>query len=267
MARALGWVMAACLMSVLGLGAATAQSPEVGSASPPTPAVEPRPQGPLGVDVPRGAVEQFLTACRENDYARAAELLDLRKIPRAARATRGPLLARELEAVLERSVALDLALLSDATEGEPEDGLPASRDLLAIVETEGGPVELQLQRISVGGSPVWQVTAETVARIPALYAELGYGLFADRLPAPLVTLRFLGVRLWQWLGLLVVIGVALSVAWLATFPAFDLRNAVVTWSFFPVSALAIAAKDRRVVAACLVWLIALYPLSAVWHAG
>ena len=44
-----------------------------------------------------------------------------------------------------------------------------------------------------------------------------------------------------------------------------LRRAVVTWSFFPVAALAIYAKDRRVVVGCLIWLIALYPLSAVWH--
>lgn len=45
----------------------------------------------------------------------------------------------------------------------------------------------------------------------------------------------------------------------------SLRNLVISWSFFPVALLAIAAKDRRVVLACLVWLIALYPLSAVWH--
>jgi hypothetical protein len=45
----------------------------------------------------------------------------------------------------------------------------------------------------------------------------------------------------------------------------SLRNLVISWSFFPVAILAIAAKDRRLICACLVWLIALYPLSAVWH--
>lgn len=44
----------------------------------------------------------------------------------------------------------------------------------------------------------------------------------------------------------------------------SLRTIVLTWSFFPVAALAIAAKDRRVVVGCLLWLILLYPLSAVW---
>ncbi|OHD10302.1 hypothetical protein [Sphingopyxis sp. RIFCSPHIGHO2_12_FULL_65_19] len=56
-----------------------------------------------------------------------------------------------------------------------------------------------------------------------------------------------------------------SVAALAAFPPLDIRNIVITWSFFPVAALAIWANDRRIIGACLAWLIALYPLSAVWH--
>lgn len=60
---------------------------------------------------------------------------------------------------------------------------------------------------------------------------------------------------------LIVTTIALvGTAWIG-----GLRTIVVTWSFFPVAALAIWAKDRRVVCACLIWLIATYPLSAVWH--
>ena len=44
-----------------------------------------------------------------------------------------------------------------------------------------------------------------------------------------------------------------------------LRLLIITWSFFPTALVAIATNDRRVVIACLVWLIALYPLSAVWN--
>ena len=58
---------------------------------------------------------------------------------------------------------------------------------------------------------------------------------------------------------------AVTVALVGTKGLGTLRVIVVTWSFFPVALLAIAAKDRRLVCACLIWLIALYPLSAVWH--
>ena len=45
----------------------------------------------------------------------------------------------------------------------------------------------------------------------------------------------------------------------------SLRAIVVSWSFFPVTMTAIAVSDRRIVIGCLIWLIALYPLSVVWH--
>lgn len=47
--------------------------------------------------------------------------------------------------------------------------------------------------------------------------------------------------------------------------ATSLRAIVLTWSFFPLALAAIVVKDRRIVVGCLIWLIALYPLSAVWH--
>lgn len=45
---------------------------------------------------------------------------------------------------------------------------------------------------------------------------------------------------------------------------FSLRQIVISWSLFPVSLVAIAARERRVVLGCMVWLIALYPLSLIW---
>jgi hypothetical protein len=56
-----------------------------------------------------------------------------------------------------------------------------------------------------------------------------------------------------------------TVSALAGVPDFSLRSVVLTWSFFPLALIAIVASDRRVVVACLIWLIALYPLSALWR--
>ena len=43
-----------------------------------------------------------------------------------------------------------------------------------------------------------------------------------------------------------------------------IRIIIITWSFFPITLLAILTRDRRVVIGCLMWLILLYPLSAIW---
>lgn len=47
-------------------------------------------------------------------------------------------------------------------------------------------------------------------------------------------------------------------------PFANLRTLIVTWSLFPVTILAIVTRQRRVVIACILWLLALYPLSLVW---
>ncbi len=65
--------------------------------------------------------------------------------------------------------------------------------------------------------------------------------------------------------LLCNIALIVTVAVLDGLPPLDLRRAVITWSFFPAAALAVWSKNRRVVCAGLIWLIATYPLSAVWH--
>src|SRR5439155_19033372 len=127
---------------VLTLGAAGAQPPT--SAPTPTPAAQPaRPASTLGTDTPRGAMARFLAACRAGQYARAAEFLNLRRIPGGTR--RGPELARELETVLDRALPLDPETLSDQPEGDTEDGLPALRDSLGTIETAGGPVEILIE--------------------------------------------------------------------------------------------------------------------------
>ncbi|MES2095329.1 MAG: hypothetical protein V4459_01080 [Pseudomonadota bacterium] len=61
-----------------------------------------------------------------------------------------------------------------------------------------------------------------------------------------------------------VVLVAVVVATIGLAPMMNVRALVCGWSFFPVAAVAIAARDRGVVLACLGWLIVLYPLSAVW---
>lgn len=48
-------------------------------------------------------------------------------------------------------------------------------------------------------------------------------------------------------------------AWL-----FTARSAVILWSAFAAGLLALFVRDRRIVVACLLWMIAMYPLSLVW---
>ncbi len=202
--------MALFLMLAVGFGSALVTGAQEQRASEPY-------ADELKRDVPRTAMRGYLEAGRAGNYALAAAYLDLREVPPATRGQRGPVLARQLKAVLDRTLWVDLDSLSEAPEGDREDGLPAKRDLVGTVETAKGPVPVYLDRVRrEDGRPIWKIASATVSRVPVLYAEFGYGPLAEYLPAVFFDVRFLEVQLWQWIGLLAVVATAVALSWLAT---------------------------------------------------
>ncbi len=200
----------AVLTAVLGLLAATPAPAGEAAPAPSGPASPPGEAEPDGGG-PRGSIAGFLVAARAGDFARAAEYLDLRRIPAAERARRGPELARDLKIVLDRTLWVDLDALDPTPEGDTTDGLRPGVDKVGAVTTGRGPVDILVERVpGEGGQPTWKVAARTVAQIPALYEEHGYGPLYEILPEPLVTVRVLEVALWQWIGLVLL----LAAVWL-----------------------------------------------------
>jgi MscS family membrane protein len=173
------------------------------------------PPDPLNRGTPRGSMYGFITAGRSGDYAKAADFLDLRRLPPSQQG-QGPELARHLKVILDRTLWVDFQMLSDSSDGAGDDGLPAWRDRLGTVETERGPVDLLLQRVprADDGVRIWKVSAETVARIPDLYDEFGFGPLEKYLPPFFFEIQALDLALWQWLGLLTLVFVAWLLSWL-----------------------------------------------------
>jgi MscS family membrane protein len=161
-------------------------------------------------ETPRAAILGFLAAARDGDWEQAAEYLDLAGMPAARRSAEGPRLARQLEIVVQRTLAREAELLSDEPAGDRQDGLADNIERLGTIQTRTGPVDVLLRRSNVDGG--WRIAPRTVARIPTLYAEFGYGIIELLLPRPLIEIRFLDVALWQWIALLLLT----AIAWLAS---------------------------------------------------
>ena len=197
-------------------------------ATPPAPAVETTPQavtkgvvkGAVEPDVvpekpapsvdeydpgiPRNAYKGFIAACKERDFDRAAEYLDLRYLPRGLDSTKGPDLARKLYIILTRKIWIDVAHLSDRPEGHQEDGLPPYRDRLAGLETDQKKYDLYLQQVKDDkGKTIWKISNRTVALIPELYAQYGHGILEDRLPLWVFDFQIWGIYIWEWIALVI----------------------------------------------------------------
>lgn len=207
------------LPAALATAAAQSGAPEKGAASVTGPSASP--EAPER-RTPRDTMAGFLEATGRRDYARAAEYLDLSRIARAHRGEQGPALAHELRIVIDQAVPIDLDDLSDQPAGSPQEGLPPDRALVGTVPTKAGAARLLLQRMpGPEDGRTWKVAASTVAQIPRLYRELGYGPLAAYLPPVFFEIRFLELALWQWLALLLLVALASAIGWIGT--AFVLR--------------------------------------------
>jgi MscS family membrane protein len=182
----------------------------------------------LGFTSPRSTMRGFLAKAKAGDWAKAAEHLDLRRVPRAHRDVTGPLFARQLKTVLDRTIWIDFDELSDSPDGVRDDGLPARRDLVGTIKTSKGNVDLAVERVSdPDGTLAWRIAGSVTARIPELYAEFGDGPFASFLPDFLLEVSVFELRLWQWLALVLVLAAGAALAWVMTVPLLRLLAVVV----------------------------------------
>ena len=166
---------------------------------------------------PRSAAAGFFAAARSTRYSDAAKFLDLKEVPEAERARRGPLLARELKVVLDQHFWVDLESLSDQPEGARDDGLPPDRDRVGVIQTDRGAFAINLERtVAADGRGEWRFTAGTVERAGILYSETGYAAVLSWLPEWATGMRVGNVEGWQWLALLLLAAVAFLLSKLVT---------------------------------------------------
>ena len=159
------------------------------------------PGDPLGRTTPQDAIFQFLEACHAREYAKAAHYLDLRQVPPAEHEKNGQQLAQQLEDLLD-DTPFDIATLSRSSEGDPSDGLSASRQRLATFQVNGQPLELDLERVELKpGLKVWLVSADSIPLIPKAHKLIAETAFEKKLPQVLVAQEVLDTPLWRWIAL------------------------------------------------------------------
>lgn len=176
-------------------------------------------QDALGRGTPRGAVEGFYASTRKADYSRAAEYLDLRRLP-AAEQREASNLARAFRIVLDRTLWVDFDTLSDQPEGHENDGLPPYRDRVGQIRlSDDDKVDILVQRIpGENGVRIWKFSSATVTRINDLYEAFGYGPLGELLPPFFFDIQFAGFQMWQWIVLIVVLPLTVLGAYLITTP-------------------------------------------------
>jgi MscS family membrane protein len=181
------------------------------------------PYDEYGRTTPRSSVMNLAKVLTAYDFETAVHYMDLRNLPFTVNEDDGPELARKLFIVADRSMLVDYAEISNDPQGHTEDGLPSYRDRITTIKTSEGPVDILMQRVPRGdGVFIWKLSNATVARIPALDEEFGYGPIGDRLSLMFPQYYLKGLELWQWAMLLVLTAIAVVTAYIITWILFKL---------------------------------------------
>jgi len=169
------------------------------------------PEDELSRGTPRTSLIGFIQATRDRDFERAAQYLDL---PSEMRSD-GPALARQLRMVLGRELFPDLESLSVNPKGDPNDGLAEGRDRIGRIAGETKVYDILMERVlREDGAYIWKVASSTVAHIPKLHAEFGYGRLETILPPWFFDYRIIGIEILWWVAWVTISAAAFPVAML-----------------------------------------------------
>jgi MscS family membrane protein len=177
--------------------AATATAP---SATPPPAEPPPAP------DSPRASLKRFLDLCRAGEYADAAEYLDLAEADKS----RGPLLARHLNAVLDRRLGGKLDEVSPLSLGNSADKLPPGVEEISGITGRSGTDPVRFIRRNGPDGARWLVSRGSVDKIEDWYGHLRDRWLQDLLPAPLLRRGPKDLVWWQWIALPLLFAAAVA---------------------------------------------------------
>lgn len=168
---------------------------------------------------PRSSLIALALLVKEKNYEDAVNYFDLRNLPfTLEQDVDAPELVRKLEIIAKRTWTIDFEDLSDDPKGHKDDGLPSYRDRITTMKTSNGPVDILMQRVPRGdGVFVWKISNATVAMIPALDAEFGYGIIGNQLSHIFPHYIIYGFEVWQLVMLVSLFIIAYLVAYITTY--------------------------------------------------
>jgi MscS family membrane protein len=179
--------------------------------TPATPSSTTSPADPLNRTTPSGSVLGFLQVAQSHEYGIAAQYLQMTA---ARRQGEGEEIATQLKSVMDAAFVGKVGSFNQP-DGIPQEGVPLGHQKIGTMSAGDVEVDLDLVRVNdPSAGKIWLISAETLAKVPELYDQVQARQVEHKLPSILVKHQIAGMPLWQWLGLLLSIPLAVALSWL-----------------------------------------------------
>jgi MscS family membrane protein len=189
----------AVIFSLLLLSCPTLQSQAAPAKSISAEAPPASPTDTIGRGSPRGTVLGLLSAARKGNTGLAALYLDT-----SLRGADAEALASQLAAVINRRLPARLNEISDEPEGSQRDPLKPDEDLVGVIQTANGNLDILVERVDRGkAGKVWLFSRKTLASIPDAFQELNKSPLERFLPDFMITTQVAEIPLFEWVAIFV----------------------------------------------------------------
>lgn len=161
-------------------------------------------------ETPRQTVMGFMNAAANEDFETAAHYLYLRNLSAPKQRSHGPELARQLAEVFDRKVWFDTESISDDARAGAAEGESVPKEVtVATIELPNGSQGIRLARVrAADGAMVWVFSEQTVQSVKRLHELYGLPDIVRDLPRWTRVVRVLGMPLWQWGGMVLMVAAA-----------------------------------------------------------
>jgi MscS family membrane protein len=157
------------------------------------------PKDTIGRGTPRGTVLGLLSASRKGNAELAALYLHT-----SLRGAEAGALASQLATVIDLRLPARLNEISDQPEGSGWDPLHPDEDLVGVIQTANGNLDILVERVDRGkAGKVWLFSGETLASIPDAFQEVSESTLERFLPGFMVTTRVAEIPLFELVALFV----------------------------------------------------------------
>jgi MscS family membrane protein len=141
----------------------------------------------------------LLSAARKGNTGLAALYLDT-----PLRGADAEALASQLAAVINNRLPPRLNEISDEPEGSQRDPLKPDEDLVGVIQTANGNLDILVERVDRGkAGKVWLFSRKTLASIPDAFQELNKSPLERFLPDFMITTQVAEIPLFEWVAIFV----------------------------------------------------------------
>lgn len=189
----------AVVLSLLLLSCSTLWCQAAPAKSTPAEASTASPADTIGRGTPRGTVLGLLSAARDRNTGLAALYLNT-----SLRGADAETLASQLVAVINRRLPARINEISDLPEGSQRDPLKPDEDLVGVIQTSKGELDILVERVDRGkAGKVWLFSRKTLASIPGAFQELNDSALERFLPNFMITTQVAEIPLYEFVAVLV----------------------------------------------------------------